>query len=134
MTADKPWLYFGCGRGEKGHYLYSASGSRLHRYGRTGPDYQKGFEKLDGVFPPQPESAGPYRASVTRLGGWGYTVLAWWDYSEDTRRQSNSAIYCPSLTADPQKILEAAKQYFPWVFERTPVPVELWVPETKSKS
>lgn len=126
--SDKPWIYFGCGKGQKGHYLYAENGQTLHRYGRSGPDYQRRFSNLDGIFPPQPEPANEqdcYRASVTRLGGWGYTVLAWWDRSEDTRSASNSAIYVPYLNIAPEIALEDAKARFPWVFSRTPQPVEL---------
>lgn len=120
------WFYFGCGPDVNGHYLYEPGGQKLRRYGRAGPDYQR--MTFDGMLAPQPESNNLYKASLTRLGGWNMSALAWWDRSADTRPASNSIIFAPSLTIEPSDILDQAYGKFPWVFKRLPQPIALWSP------
>jgi hypothetical protein len=116
-----PWLYFGCGPRESGHYLYTESGQKLHHYGR--PDSFIMQMCWDGNLAPQPEPAPDtliYRAALSRLGGWGYSALSWWDRSADKRGKSNSTILAPNLAIEPAAMLDEAKRRFPWVFSRLP--------------
>jgi hypothetical protein len=109
------WLYFGCYR-QPGHYLF--------REGMV-PTYDRRLDRLthlDGKLPPQGSDA-PYVASISRLGGWGLTALAFWDYSVDGRGGCNSVVFAPSLTISPEELLAEAQARFPQVFGRLPQPV-----------
>lgn len=114
------WRYFGCHQFVgAGHGVYSENMRPLvPRYG------SKDLMRFDGLLPSQIDTT-PYLATVTRLGGWGLTALAWWDYSVDTRIGSNSIIFAPSLTISPEDLLAEAQRRFPQVFRRLPVPVTL---------
>lgn len=112
------WLYFGC-HGVPGHYLF--------RQGMRRAYYDKKLEKLnhfDGKLPPQ-DCAEGYVATISRLGGWGLTALAFWDYSVDKRGGCNSVVFAPSLTIEPQEMLTEAQARFPEVFGRLPKSVQL---------
>jgi hypothetical protein len=114
--SDK-WLYFGCNR-EPGHYLYTEG---------MLPNFVVKFRRLgmfDGLLAPQ-QSSAPYIASVTRLGGWGFTALSFWDYSVDKRGGCNSIIFAPSLVITPEELLRVAEIRFPEVWARLPQPVVL---------
>lgn len=125
--SEKPWLYFGCGPSEIGHYLYAQSGSKAHFYGSNENAW---LQKMcwDGNLAPQPEGH-LYKAAFSRLGGWRYSALSWWDRSADKRGQSNSTILAPSLIIEPLEMFEEAQTRFPWVFRRLPQPLALWVPQ-----
>ena len=112
------WVYFGCHK-ELGHYTYSEDMHKLVR--RFG---SRDLSRFDGMLPPQTDTE-PYVATVSRLGGWGLTALAFWDYSVDGRPGSNSVIFAPSLTIAPEDLLLEAKRRFPQVFGRLPQPVSL---------
>lgn len=76
---------------------------------------------FDGILGPQPESnSNLYKASFSRLGGWGYSALSWWDRSKDTRSGSNSTILAPDLRIHPKEMLKEAVTRFSWVFSRLP--------------
>lgn len=110
--SEKPWFYFGC-HGGAGHYLWDARMWKVR-------DYR--FERL-GHFDGNlcyPEGDGLYVASLTRLGGWGYSALSFWDRTIDKRGGCNSSFFAPSLTATPQSILDGAKVVFPEVYGRLP--------------
>ena len=118
----KEWLYFGCHK-VPGHYLW-AKGMRK-TWG------SKSLEKLnyfDGKLPPQNDPTG-YIATVSRLGGWGLSALAFWDYTVDKRGGCNSVFYAPSLTISPEDLLVGAKENFPEVWARLPE-VKLATPVT----
>lgn len=114
------WFYFGCGD-RAGHYLYSQS--RSVTYGDRGT-LARGLEHFDGVLAPLGETQ-LYVAAMNRLGGLGYSALAWWDRSVDKRPASNSIIFAPGLTIPAEDLLAQAQQRFPWVFARLPQPVRL---------
>jgi len=110
MNAE--WFYFGCHR-QPGHYVF--------RRGMMGAHGTIG-EKLgyfDGSLPPQNDRTG-YIAAVSRLGGWGMSALAFWDYSADKRGGCNSVFFAPSLTISPEELIAGAKQHFPEVWARLP--------------
>jgi hypothetical protein len=116
------WLFFGCGPRENGHYLLTQSGEKLFAYG-SHPNAWLRSMCWDGNLAPQPEPAPEsliYRAAFSRLGGWGYSALSWWDRSADKRGKSNSTILAPSLTIEPEAMLAEAQQRFPWAFSRLP--------------
>ena len=74
---------------------------------------------FDGLLPPQNRNAG-YVATVSRLGAWGVTALAFWDYTIDSRSGSNSVFYAPSLTITPEDLMAQARALFPEVWARLP--------------
>ena len=112
------WLYFGCHK-QAGHYMFSEGMNPLgQRYG------SREFSRFDGMLPLQTDTA-PYIATVSRLGGWGMSALAFWDYSVDKRGGCNSVVFAPSLTIDPADLLAEAQVRFPEVFGRLPQPVRL---------
>lgn len=120
-----PWLYFGCGPRGNGHYLHDQTGEKLHAYG-SHPLAHLQRMNWDGVLAPQPERSDRlYQASFSRLGGWGYSALSWWDRSADTRSASNSTVLAPHLSIDPAVMLDDAYARFSWVFARLPQPLVL---------
>lgn len=115
------WIYFGCHR-QPGHYTFSEGMRRLvQRYG------SRDLSRFDGMLPSQIDTA-PYIATVSHLGGWGLTALAFWDNSVDKRGGCNSIVFAPSLTITPEELLAEAQKRFPQVFERLPQPVTLLPP------
>jgi hypothetical protein len=119
-----PWLYFGCGPRDTGHYLFREDGEKLHAFGSSPLAYLRSMN-WDGALAPQPERGDMlYKASLSRLGGWGYSALSWWDRSADTRGKSNSTILAPSIDIDPDEFWHEAIRRFPWVFERLPTPLK----------
>jgi hypothetical protein len=111
------WFYFGCHRGP-GHYLFR-EGMFSHYDAST-----KKLERFDGMLAPQ-QTRDPYIATVSRLGGWGFTALSFWDYSVDNRGGCNSIIFAPSLSIHHDDLLSEAEKRFPEVFNRLPYPVRL---------
>lgn len=106
------WLYFGCHE-RAGHYLFGKGMRNV---------YERKLDKLrtlDGLLPPQGISTG-YIATVSRLGGFGLSALAFWDYTIDSRGGSNSVFYAPSLTISPEDLLSGAREHFPEVWKRLP--------------
>ena len=123
MGEGLPWLYFGCGQRQLGHYLFRENGQTLHAYG-SNPLAHLQRMNWDGALAPQPERSDRlYQASLSRLGGWGYSALSWWDRSADKRSASNSTILAPHLAIDPANMLDEAYARFPWVFARLPQPL-----------
>lgn len=120
MTAA--WYYFGCGD-QSGHYLFGQNRWRPPRYGDDAPP-ERLHGGFDGSLAPHPERE-LYVAAVSRLGGINMTALAWWDRSVDKRPASNSIIFAPGLTIEPEVMLAEAQRRFPWVFSRLPRPVRL---------
>ena len=112
------WIYFGCHK-QAGHYTFSDGMRSLSpRYGSSD------LSRFDGMLPPQTDTT-PYIATVSRLGGWGFTALAFWDYSVDKRGGCNSVVFAPSLTITDDELLAEAQKRFPQVFGRLPQPVRL---------
>lgn len=121
MNPLRTWVYFGCGQHGAGHRLEQGGGERLDI------ELRRYLEMSDGFFPPHPEtSAVLYRATLSRLPGLGCSVLAWWDRSGDTRPGSNSAVFAPSLTCSVESMIAGAKQRWPWMLDRPPVPLLPW--------
>ena len=113
--------YFGCGT-ESGHYLFSDTRGRQSN--RSDPLIHK-LSHMDGVLPPLSEKY-LYRASVSRLGGIGFSALSWWDRSVDKRPGSNSTVFIPWPDMPADDLIDYAASRFPWVFKRLPTPLTLW--------
>lgn len=111
-------IYFGC-HGGPGHYTWGPGMRRLvQRYG------SRDFTRFDGMLPSQTDTT-PYVATLSRLGGWGMSALAFWDYSVDSRGGCNSVFFLESLTVTPGDFLEQAQAKFPEVFRRLPRPLQI---------
>jgi len=120
MVDEPQWYYFGC-KGQPGHYLFDQRGQKAYR-----PPFEKMDNRFDGNLTPQFKGTKYFEAALSRLGGYGYSALAWHDNSVDTRSGSNSVIFAPSLDIDPEEMLAEAKVRFPWVFARIPSGVKLY--------
>ncbi|WP_445222224.1 hypothetical protein ACKWRH_21450 [Bradyrhizobium sp. Pa8] len=110
MSADK-FLYFGCYQ-EAGHYLFESIEGHLRKV-HNRPEFN-----FDGLLCPRDPK--PYVAALTRLGGLGYSALAFWDYSVDSRGGSNSIFFAPSLVCSGETIAKGAERFFPEVWRRLP--------------
>lgn len=106
------WFYFGCYH-RPGHYVFKRGMTSVY----VAPWERLG--RFDGMLAP-PDSAEGYVATLSRLGGWGLSAVAFWDYTVDTRGGCNSIFFAPSLTAAPQEILDGARAAFPEVWARLP--------------
>lgn len=123
-TEERPWLYLGCGN-QSGHYLFTKGDTPTKAMGLD--PWLRDFDRFDGIFAPRPETE-LYVAAYFRMDGVGYSGLAWWDRTVDTRGKSNSTIFCSALSAEPHVVLQVAKRLFPWVFARLPKPLTLYLP------
>ena len=113
------WIYFGAHSDGAGHGTYSEGMRRLTvRYG------SRDLTRFDTMLPIQIDTE-PYVATISRLGGWGFTALAFWDNSVDKRPGSNSIIFCPDLTISHDEMLSESQRRFPEVFKRLPKPLVL---------
>lgn len=114
---NKQWFYFGC-HGQAGHHVFDEKMYREHR------QETRRLSNFDGALPAQDDTT-PYVATISRLGGFNMTALAFWDYSVDKRGGSNSVIFAPGLDMTPEQLLVEAQRRFPKVFGRLPQPVSL---------
>lgn len=106
----RSWFYFGCD-GQSGHHLHDERLSRIHG--------ERGFERFDGGLCP-PAAEGLYIAALTRLGGLGYSALAFWDQTIDSRPGSNSIFFAPSLIVHPVSMWALAQHKFPAITKPLP--------------
>lgn len=114
MIADPtPWLYYGCLRPpDYGLYDVDLNPVRDLRFAK--------LTRFDGLLAPQPERDDHlYQAALTRLGGWGFVALSWWDRSVDRRPGANGIVFTPA-GIDPEAALELARRTFPAIFNRQP--------------
>jgi hypothetical protein len=123
----KQWVYFGCHK-QPGHYVFSEGMGTLP-YSAI----ERNLNQFDGALPPQDDRT-PYIAAVSRLGGWGMTALAFWDYSVDKRGGCNSVVFAPSLDIGADELLAEAQRRFPQVFARLPSAVVLKAPNSNSQT
>ena len=101
--------YFGCLDDRGGHFAWEAEG----RVSRTNP-MRDLIQRTDGLFPPLGlEEEGIICCHFVH----GFTVVAWWDRSIDTRGQSNSAFWIQGEHT-ASEALEIARKGFPGVFGR----------------
>lgn len=107
---ERRWLYFGCYQ-QGGHFLWDARGNRLSA--------QHPFCRFDGTLC-LPEAVGERVAAISRLGFCGYSALAFWDRSIDTRSGSNSIVFAPSLDCSAEAIVAGARRFLPLYAARWP--------------
>ncbi|HWL39400.1 MAG TPA: hypothetical protein VNO75_04105 [Gemmatimonadaceae bacterium] len=135
MTTPSPLLgppvtkprvyYFGCGTRRTGHYWFLPDPARAEMNSSSAVDdamrtvfgvqIDSGFAPDDG---PQVEG----EARLARIHGW--TVLAWWDRSMDTRPNSNSALVIDAQR-DFDQMLALLAEHFPIVAKRQRVPIKM---------
>lgn len=110
-------FYFGCMR-EAGHYLYHPSGGTA--YGYSVPNDFPCTQIPDAVFLPKqlPQDEGV--ASFLHLNGW--TIIAFWDRSVDSRPGSNSVFLARGIMSF-EAICAKSREAFPAVWKRFKFPV-----------
>lgn len=116
-------FYFGCPRREVGHYWHTPETPAKQSI------YLAPFGSIDGVLAPRigadrrrypkqydsREEVSQGQAVLVHTKGW--TVIAYWDRSQDGRPGSNSAFVAEGAHTF-EALLIAAKDQWPWVFER----------------
>lgn len=109
-------FYFGCIK-QPGHWLWDRDLQHV-----TGHQKMCWVPLLDGVLPPQVGDRVQGRAVVHVIHGW--TVLAFWDSSVDTRRGSNSFFMAQGVMTFSEIDL-LSREAFPSVYARFGFPVLL---------
>lgn len=112
-----PVLYYGCANGHSGHFLVEG-GMKSVPYHDERDSLPKAFAPngavLDGGFCPVQTKA--HGASLMHYVH-GYTVLAMWDYSQDTRPGSN-AVFIANGWHSFLAMKRIAAYQFPDVWQR----------------
>lgn len=121
-------IYFwGCWNDSKGHYLWRPTPTRYEqvRHNNLVP-----WQEIDGALTPGNRAKSLYAvqdnyvesceqiegaASLHHRDGW--TALAWWDRSVDTRYGSNAALFAHG-THDFVAMMVLGRQHFPGVMAR----------------
>jgi len=114
MPADV--FYFGCESPERlGHYLFHP-GMRSVRRDEYPADWPWRQGELDGKYAPHGKMEDVEgRAAIVHHEGW--TVMAMWDRSADSRHASNANFVARGELGFEQMV-EVAKGHFPEVWER----------------
>ncbi len=126
QLADYKCLYFGC-IDEPGHYLFDGR----FKFGKRPalvPGWSKWVKwanKRDGLLAPEFNGVSG-RALLHHFDG--FTVLAFWDRSVDSRGGSNSMFIVPGIKAFTD-VIDIARVAFPGVFERFQFDVEFLLGE-----
>lgn len=114
-------IYFGC-IGRAGHFLYNSDGRTI--YPRRGEWFPWGLDEIDGPLQPQTEEQVEGLCVLHRRDGW--TCIAWWDRSEDSRPNSNSALFVEGYR-DFEQMVGELSQHFPQVMLRQNCELKLWL-------
>ncbi len=104
--------YFGCSR-EPGHFLWEDDAGFMHsklRYDKLPWGY-----KIDSSLCTGHSGSEEGRASLHHKDGW--TAVAFWDRSVDSRPGSNSAFICDE-EIDYDEMIRRSKETFPKIWER----------------
>lgn len=125
--------YFGCRQDDIGHHWHwhiNESNVGLLRGPHNIPDPFDGvYAPYEGVGLVETDTPSPHlhlkpapqgHAHLTFRRGW--SILAYWDQSADSRPGSNSAFVARGQF-DFETLLKAAKEQWAWVFERQPFEV-----------
>lgn len=119
----KKLLYFGC-LGGKGHFLYDEFGMTIREETaclKYMPDVNvKILQYLDGTFTPTNLSQGKYNDCVVPP----LRIVAWWDYSLDSRGGSNSNLIGYGYES-AEEMIDDAYKIFPSVMNRQPRPIKI---------
>lgn len=115
-------FHFGCSNHESGHYLHSPEIPRdleerraLSNITRTNP----WGRQIDGGLCPKNTQMEGY-ALIHRKDGW--TALAFWDRSVDSRPGSNS-VFLADVDCDFAELLRVAYENFPDIVARFRFPI-----------
>lgn len=116
--------YFGCGPHNAGHYYWSSDGSSTARdIGPWGFTVDGGLQPRIGPDQRKRPDQSDYRAEAEeglcvlhRKDGW--TCVAWWDRSRDTRGKSCSALLMKGDSVSFTQMINFGRDAFPWVFAR----------------
>lgn len=119
-------FYFGCPRGEKGHYWQDTAEPWKRQL------VHDTLGSIDGVYPPCAGNNNAPQGYAEWIYVKGWTVLAYWDRSQDTRPGSNSAFAVKGYYYFDE-LLAAAKEQWPWVFERQEFEVVKYWEESEKK-
>lgn len=112
-------LYFGCLRaGNRGHAWYAPGLRPLPSRSWLSPTLRA---YIDAVFPPDDTEQVEGRYTVSHAHG--FTVVAWWDRSGDSRRASNSAFVSPGRWGG-ESVVRAGLEAFPSIAQRMGYPLE----------
>ena len=109
--------YFGCSNDDIGHYLFGEGMQRV--YNVTVGDGTIDWKELDGRFPPQTKPR--QEEGVAALARHkGFTILAFWDRSKDTRYGSNAAFICPDVKEQMtfDAMVRRAREAYPAIWAR----------------
>ena len=122
---NKVLFYFGC-IARPGHYLWDKSLRTVNIcYSDVLPKgvNVKLLERIDQTFVPPDGIECLYNVSIVPP----LTIIAWADYSVDTRLGSNSALIAYGYS-NVEEIFKAAKTDFPFLLARQKKQLELFVP------
>lgn len=136
-------IYFGCW-GPAGHYFYRPDGHCSSKEVRHKMAAEGIYPMIDGGFCPgshqnpdgstrRPERGPPQEEGVARLthhNGW--TILAFWDRTGDTRYGSNSNFIRGDLW-DFKTMVAKAKETYPRLWERFTFEVKLYGPQPRRR-
>ncbi len=120
-------VYFGC-LGEPGHYFHATDG----RVSVAGTRLGLPWAYIDGEYAPTThaprlgrfQSEAPQgAAALVHRAGW--TILAFWDRSGDSRPRSNSAFLAPG-THDFATMVALSREAWPQVWARFTFEVVPW--------
>lgn len=115
-------LYFGCGR-DKGHFFWMSEWhSAMNRDAlqrATGLDTvtENFLRAFDGTFTPMITAQGAYKLSSVPP----FLIVAWHDYTVDTRPGSNSALLAVGYGGSAEEVIQDAPNWFPSVMRRQTV-------------
>lgn len=108
-------LYFGC-LGDTGHFVSDREGNRVWK-----SPHSEFLRHRDGNLAPK-NTTEQGKAIVYHEKE--FTVVAFWDYSVDTRPGSNSMFLLPAHLSG-EEALKLAKGFFPHIFRRFKFQVEI---------
>ncbi len=117
--------YFGCWD-QVGHYLKDHTGKDVSMYNNDLP-----WDLIDGVLCPT-DTSKPGIVKIHHNNGW--TAAAFWDYTIDSRPQSNSILFVEDLL-DITEIIGEFKRTFPEIYRRFDFDLIKWItPEERALS
>jgi len=121
---EQKLLFFGCGNRQKGHYLVeredssSLRESDAARYFGT-ESHGRIYNCLDGMFAPgDTNKQGLYQVNTIPP----FMIVSWWDYTGDSRGNSNSNLIGTGFSS-AEEMIDAAVTKFPRTMARQPRPI-----------
>lgn len=115
--AEYTVYFFGCWNGSVGHYMHTPGGGTV--YEKTATPW--GFSVDSSLAPRGPNSTRDRREEIEGHAALhykeGWTALAWWDRSVDTRGACNAGLYAKGRF-DEADMLELGRRYFPKIMSR----------------